>query len=170
MHREVKMDGMEIPVYSLWADQWLLLACGDFAKNHYNAMTIAWGSLGCMWHKPFVQVVVRPGRYTHEFMEQYDTFTVSAFPPELKPALNIMGTRSGRDTNKMEASGLTAKASKYIKSPSFEEASLIFECKKMYKDHLKVDGFLDPSIDKNYPQKDYHSVYFGEIVAVLKNE
>lgn len=170
MLREIKIEGFELPVYSLWANQWLLLASGDFNQRHFNAMTIAWGSLGCMWHKPFIQVVVRPGRYTHEFMERYDTFTVSSFPDDLKPALNFMGSHSGRHINKFENSGITPIQSKYVKAPGFQEASLIFECRKMYRDELKTTGFVDPSIDKNYPQKDYHSIYFGEIIAVLKSE
>jgi hypothetical protein len=26
--------------------------------------------------------------------------------------------------------------------------------------------FLDPTIEKHYPQRDYHRIYFGEVVAI----
>lgn len=170
MYQTIKIDTLELSPYALFGDQWLVLAAGDFRKNHFNAMTIAWGSLGCMWNKPFIQVVVRPGRYTHEFMESYDTFTVSAFPANLKPALNVMGTKSGRNCDKIKESGLTPMASQMVFAPSFKEADLIFECKKLYRDVLKPEGFFESGIDKNYPAKDYHTVYFGEIVTVLKKQ
>ena len=71
-------------IFSLWHHKWFLLTSGDFDKNEYNTMTVAWGSLGVMWNRPFAQVVVRPTRFTFEFMEKYDTFTLTAFPAEYK--------------------------------------------------------------------------------------
>jgi hypothetical protein len=89
----------------------MLLMCGDYGIGHYNAMTVGWGSLGTMWGRPFVQVVVRPSRYTYEFMEQYDTFTLGAFPEEYRDAMLLLGTKSGRDGDKIGESGLTPIAS-----------------------------------------------------------
>ena len=153
------------PVY-LWQTQWLALVAGDFAKNEYNAMTVAWGSFGCMWKRPFVQIVVRPGRYTYEFLEKYDTFTLNVFPESQKNALNILGSKSGRDGDKIAETGLTLTPSKQIAAPAFEEAELIFECKKIYFQDMNPGNFLDARIDHNYPQKDYHRIYFGEIAAI----
>ena len=107
----IPFDDFRARVHHLWADQWLLLTSGDFAAGHFNAMTVAWGSLGVMWGKPFAQVVVRPVRYTYEFMERYDTFTLCAFAKAHRSQLSLLGSRSGRDGNKIAASGLTPVAS-----------------------------------------------------------
>ncbi len=167
------MERIDIPLedftaqpLNLFSKQWMLLCAGDFAKNKFNMMTIGWGSFGTMWKKPFAQVVVRPGRYTYEFMEKYDDFTLTAFPPQYRDALNICGSKSGRDIDKVKETGLTPIASSKVKAPGFDQAELIIECKKMYDADFKPKHFLDSDISKNYPQKDYHRIYYGEIMAV----
>lgn len=167
MERQIiAVDQFIVNAHTLWANQWLLLTCGDFAKSHFNAMTVGWGSFGTMWKKPFAQVVVRPTRYTFEFMEQYETFTICAFPQDYHQALELLGSKSGRDGDKIKEAGLTPMASSQVAAPGFAEAELIVECRKNYWDDLKPSQFLDPSIESNYPLKDYHRVYFGEIVAI----
>jgi flavin reductase (DIM6/NTAB) family NADH-FMN oxidoreductase RutF len=150
----------------LWSNKWLLLTSGDFEKNDYNAMTVGWGSLGVMWSKPFAQVVVRPTRYTHNFMEQYDTFTLCTFPVKYRKALELLGSKSGKYGDKIAESGLEPIASKKVAAPAFAEAELIIECQKIYWDDFKPDHFLDHRIHSNYPMKDYHRVYFGEILVI----
>jgi flavin reductase (DIM6/NTAB) family NADH-FMN oxidoreductase RutF len=150
----------------LWADQWLLLTAGDFRLNEYNAMTVGWGSAGFMWGIPFVQVVIRPHRYTFGFMERFDTFTLSAFPETWRPALQLLGSRSGRSGNKIAEAGLTPIPSTKIAAPGYEEAELVMECRKIYWDDMERARFLDPRIEKNYPQRDYHRIYYGELVAI----
>jgi len=152
----------------LWDNQWLVLTSGDYAAGHFNAMTVAWGSLGMMWNKPFAQVVVRPTRFTYEFMEQYDTFTLCAFPESYRKALQILGTRSGRDGDKIAASGLTPISSSLAAAPAFAEAALVLECRKIYWQDLEPSHFLDAKIERNYPKHDYHRIYFGEILAILQ--
>ena len=167
MERQViAVDQFLVSAHTLWSNQWLLLACGDFAKNHFNAMTVGWGSFGTMWKKPFVQVVVRPTRYTFEFMEQYETFTLCAFPQAYQKALQLTGSKSGRDGDKIKEAGLTPMAATQVAAPGFAEAELMVECRKMYWDDLNPAQFLDPGIESNYPLKDYHRVYFGEIVSI----
>lgn len=156
--------------YHLWHVQNLLLTAGDFAKGHYNTMTVGWGSLGVMWSVPFAQVVVRPTRYTYEFINRYDTFTLCAFPENYASALQLLGSKSGRDSNKIAESRLTPCASTRVAAPSFVEAELVIECRKMYWDDMAPAHFLDPRIERRYPNKDYHRIYFGEIVAVLGNK
>lgn len=153
-------------VFQLFDRQWMLLTGGDFAQGEFNTMTISWGSLGIVWGRPFVQVLVRPTRHTHQFMERFDTFTVTAFPERYRGALNLLGVKSGRDGDKIAQSGLTPVASTKIAAPAFAEAELVLECRKLYRDPLESRAFLDPKIEVNYPQKDYHTVYFGEIVAI----
>jgi len=152
--------------HDLWNNRWLALAAGDFAGKDFNAMTVAWGSLGTMWSKPFVQIVVRPGRHTYGFTERYDTFTLCAFPQKYTKALQIIGSKSGRQGNKLAEAGLTPCAASVVAAPAFTEAELILECRKVYRDSVRPDGFLDPAIEQNYPAKNYHRIYFGEIVAI----
>ncbi|MFC2133624.1 flavin reductase [Bacteroidota bacterium] len=155
-------------IFDLWANQWMLLTSGDFDTGHYNTMTVAWGSIGQMWNKPFVQVVVRPTRYTYEFMEKYDTFTLCAFPKNYRSALNLLGTKSGKDGDKIAESKLTPVKSTRVASPSFAEAELIIQCRKIYWDDFKPANFLIPDIEPNYKENDYHRVYFGEIIEILE--
>ncbi len=150
----------------IWDKQWFLLTCGDFDSGDFNTMTVAWGSFGTMWHKPFAQVVVRPVRHTFSFLERYPTFTLSAFTRDHKKALGILGTKSGRDGDKITETGLTPQASKLVGSPCFAEADLVVECRKIYWDDLEPTRFLDPEVGTEYPEKDYHRIYFGEILAV----
>lgn len=164
----VPLGELSLRSYHLWDTQWLVLCAGDYATRRFNAMTIGWGSIGSMWGRPFVHVAVRPSRYTFTFMQQHPTFTVSAFAEEYRPALQLLGTRSGRDGDKISAAGLTPVASENVAAPSFAEAELTLECRTIYWDDLKPDHFLDPAIDKNYPERDYHRLYFGEIVCVWR--
>jgi flavin reductase (DIM6/NTAB) family NADH-FMN oxidoreductase RutF len=154
----------------LWDIQWLLLTSGDFSRDRFNAMTVGWGSIGYIWRRPFVQVMVRPVRYTYNFMEEYDTFTLCAFPKQFHAALNLLGTKSGRDGDKIAEAGLTPVASTMVPAPGYAEASLVIECRKIYWDDVRPQNFLDPELDKNYPRKDYHRFYFGEILALFGDQ
>jgi flavin reductase (DIM6/NTAB) family NADH-FMN oxidoreductase RutF len=153
-------------IFKLWKDNWLLLTSGDFSKGHYNCMTVAWGSFGVMWNRHFVQVVVRPTRYTYEFMEKYATFTLSAFSEKYKEDLSYLGSRSGRNEDKLKKTKLTPAASEKADSPCYEEAELVIECRKIYTTEFRPSEFLDPSIIKNYQENDYHKVYFGEVLLI----
>ena len=165
--KPLSFDDLCVRTHHLWNRQWLLLSVGDFAAGRFNAMTVGWGSLGTMWSKPFAQVVVRPTRHTYGFMEQYDSFTLCAFPDRYHKSLQLMGTKSGRDGDKIAAAGLTPVASTQVAAPGFAEANLVIECCKMYWQDMEPAHFLDPDIDKNYVEQDYHRIYFGEIVAIL---
>jgi flavin reductase (DIM6/NTAB) family NADH-FMN oxidoreductase RutF len=159
------IDDISVRFHHLWERQSLLLTSGDFAAGRFNTMTVGWGSLGAMWNRPFAQVVVRPVRYTYEFMEAYDSFTLSAFPASCRAALDLLGTRSGRQGDKIREAGLTPIASARVAAPGFAEAELILECRKIYWDDLDPARFLDPGIAACYPKRDYHRIYFGEILA-----
>jgi len=115
-------------------------------------------------------VVVRPGRYTHEFMERFDTFTLCAFPRAYHKALSLLGTKSGRDGDKIAEARLTPVASTCVAAPSYAESELVIECRKIYWQDFLPEHFLDPEIAKNYPEKDYHRIYYGEILAVQGSE
>ncbi|MBN1877446.1 MAG: flavin reductase [Anaerolineae bacterium] len=159
-----------VKAHGIWSSKWLLLTAGDFTAGRFNGMTVGWGSLGIMWGKPFVQVVVRPTRYTFEFMEHYATFTLCTFPEQYRKALQIMGTKSGRDGDKIAEAGLTPVASIKVAAPAFAEADLIIECRKIYWDDLDPTHFLSVETERHYAQKDYHRVYYGEIEGIWENK
>ena len=162
----INIAKFQVQPHHLFHNQWALLASGNFKAGDFNAMTISWGALGTMWSTPFAFVAVRHSRYTYQFMEKYETFTLSAFPDQYHDALNLLGTRSGRDGDKITAAGLNPEASLQVAAPSFKEAEIIIECQKMYADDLNPAHFLDESIHKHYPNRDYHCIYYGEILAV----
>jgi flavin reductase (DIM6/NTAB) family NADH-FMN oxidoreductase RutF len=164
--KPIDIKSFTTQVYGLFEVQWMLLTSGDFEAGKFNSMTISWGSMGVMWGRPFAQVVVRPVRYTYQFMETYDTFTLTAFPRQYHKALSLLGTASGRDGDKIAQSGLTPVASSCVAAPGFAEAELVIECRKTYWHDLDPSQFLDPEIYRNYPDKDYHRSYFGQILAV----
>ena len=155
-----------LPAILRWTTSWFLLTAGDNESGAFNAMTVGWGGIGVMWSKPIAMVVVRPSRYTYEFMEKYDSFTLSVFPEDQRQALQICGTTSGRDSDKIRLAGLTPIPSFAVEAPGFDEAELIIECRKVYADALKPSMFLSPDIMKHYPEGDVHTMYFGEIVAI----
>lgn len=161
---------LKVQPHPLFHTQWALLTAGDFAAGHFNAMTIGWGALGTMWSKPFAFVAVRHSRYTYEFMEQYDTFTLSVFPSEHHAALSLLGSRSGREGDKIAAAGLTPEAAQIVAAPAFSEAEIVLECQKMYANDLDPALFLSESIQKHYPHQDYHRIYYGEIVSASAAE
>lgn len=167
MLNQISIEKFLIKPMHLWDIQTLLLTSGDFSTHEFNAMTIGWGSIGYIWRRPFIQVVVRPTRHTYQFMEKYDTFTVCAFPAEYHAALKMLGTLSGRDGDKITASGLSPISSTLVASPAYSQASLVLECKKIYWGDFDPARFLDLEIDKNYIKKDYHRFYYGEILAIF---
>jgi len=133
----------------------------------FNTMTAAWGGFGVLWHKKVSFCFVRPTRYTYEFMEKNEFYTLSFFPDRYKEALNVLGTQSGRDTDKVKTAGLTPFTIRE-KAIAFDEARLILVCNKSYYHDLDPRFFLDETIDGNYPQKDYHRMYVGEIIAAYR--
>ena len=168
--KSIPINKFVVKVHDLWLNRWFLLTTGDYDKKLYNTMTVAWGYFGIMWNKPIAVVVVRPTRYTYEFINKYETFTLCAFPKSYKDDLLHLGSTSGRDGDKISRTNLHIIPSQKVSSPSFKEAELIVECKKVYWDDYKPSNFLDKSIEENYPEKDYHRFYFGEIVGIMGDE
>lgn len=147
---------------------WMVLSAGDFEKDDWNCMTVSWGVVGTMWHLPVAQTVVRPQRYTREFLDKHDTFTLCAFPESCRKALQILGSKSGRDGDKVAESGLCPVASTTVAAPSFAEAELVLECRKIFRQPMTPEAILDPRALAVYPTCDYHIIYIGEVVAVRK--
>ncbi len=161
---EIPFDELNLNPFKFW-NNGLLLTAGESESGKFNSMTIAWGSLGVLWEKPIIQVVVRPSRYTYEFIEKYDSFTVCAFDLGYQDALKVMGTKSGRDTDKIGESKLTVCPSKAIAAPGYVEAELILECKKVYFDDLNPANASE-RVESFYHGRNYHRFYCGEILTV----
>ncbi|HEY5621511.1 MAG TPA: flavin reductase family protein [Pontiella sp.] len=149
----------------LIGQEWMLITAG--VSDHFNTMTASWGGLGELWFKPVCFCFVRPHRYTYEFMEQYEMFTLSFFSDAFKSQLNFCGSRSGRETDKVKECGFTVRETQ-SGGIFFDEARLVLECRKIYFQDLLPDRMLDKTVLKNYPQQDYHRMYVGEILRVLK--
>ena len=161
----IKPEAIDDNLFKLIGTDWMLICAGK--PENYNMMTASWGFAGFLWRKPVSMVFIRPQRFTYEFIETNPFYTISFFGEEHRELLNLCGTVSGRDMNKMEVDGLTP-----IVSPqgnvAFQEAKLVLECRKLYFDDIKPEFFLSFEIEKVYPQKDYHRFYIGEIVNVWK--
>lgn len=149
-------------VFSLIGDRWMLVAATD-KDGKTNAMTASWGGLGVLWGKKVAFVFIRPQRYTKKFVDDAENFSLSFFEESYKPMLGYMGKVSGKDEDKIKKSGLTVQYKDG--APVFKEASLTLVCRKMYRQTLEEDCFVDKTnIGKWYPQKDYHDMYVAEIV------
>lgn len=163
---EIELKKFKSQVFNLWDNTWFVLTCGDFIKGEFNAMTVAWGGFGVMWNKPMAMIVVRPTRYTYKFLNTFNTFSLCAFSEQYRPALNILGTKSGRDFDKINLAGLTPVASSQIGAPVYRESELNIECRKMFWEDFNPSHFLLPEIDKNYQLKDYHRLVMGDIIRI----
>lgn len=152
--------------FTLIADDWFLLTAGSPEKG-FNTMTAAWGALGELWSRKTAFVFVRPQRHTMRFMESSGLFTMSFLPGDYREALQFCGTHSGRDVDKPARTGLTPFAPAEG-ATAFEEAGLILVCRKIHAQDLDPERFLDPSIGELYPAGDYHRLYVGEILEVLR--
>jgi flavin reductase (DIM6/NTAB) family NADH-FMN oxidoreductase RutF len=160
----IKAGDLVLPSVDIWFKRWFVLTAGTMEKS--NSMTVAWGSVGGMWDMPFVQVVVRPTRHTFNFMNDSDTFTLCSFPAKFRKDLAIIGSKSGRDIDKIALTRLTPMKSAAVAAPCFKEADLVIECRKMYWQDLDNRNFLSAKIAAQYPKMDYHRVFFGEILRV----
>ena len=165
--QEIDIKSLQFNPFTMINDEWMLLSAGDERKC--NTMTVSWGSLGILWNKPVATVYVRPTRYTLEFLDREDTFSLSVLSEGNRAALNYCGSHSGRDGNKIAAAGLTPVVDNG--TPYFAEAKLVLVCKKLYKQDFSPACFLDQSLDAvNYPKKDYHKMFIGSIEKVLVKE
>jgi flavin reductase (DIM6/NTAB) family NADH-FMN oxidoreductase RutF len=170
--KEIQVYDIQDNAFKLIAKDWMLVSVGKAGVNeqgklNYNTMTANWGGVGNLWHKPVVYVFVRPERYTHSFMEQTEQFTLSFFDDQQRNALNLLGKKSGRDGDKIAESGLHPTFTPEG-NPTFEEARMTLECKKLFKTQLNSADFLDPVILANcYGQKGgFHHLYIAEIQHV----
>ena len=167
MFRKIRPEEIDQNLFSMLNDQWMLVTAGT--PEHCNTMTASWGGLGVLWRRNVAMCVIRPQRYTKEFVESHDCFTLSFYPEEYKKALSLCGSKSGREIDKAEETGLIPVFDQA--APYFEQASLVLVCKKLYAQPMDPAGFVDKALDSRwYPDKDYHKMFVGEVIKVLVKE
>lgn len=164
--KEININELKVNPVTMFSEGWALLTAGD--KNSFNAMTVSWGATGEIWGKPSMFVFVRPQRYTHEFCESSDLFSVSCFDGKCRKELSFFGSKSGRDYDKFSETGLTAETDG--NHVYCGEAEYVFLCRKTAKTVLQPENFYDEEINNCYKANDYHDIYVGEIVKVLVKE
>ena len=168
MFQSIEPKALDFNVFSAIGDQWMLITAGTAEKC--NTMTASCGGLWVIWGAPAATCYIRPQRYTKEFIDREECFTLSFFDKEYRPALSLCGAKSGRDIDKVKECGFTVRTAA-CGAPYFEEARLVLVCKKAYWQDMDPTHFLDWEIDgKWYPEKDYHRIFIGEIETVLKKK
>lgn len=167
MLREQNIYKMDKNVFEMIENEWFLVGAINKEKKA-NAMTAQWGALGFLWKKPIAIIFVRPQRYTHEFIEDSNRFTLSFFDDKYKDMLMYFGRVSGRDEDKIKKENLHIIDNSDL---IFDEAKLTFVCKKLYKGNIEKDSFIEEIIPNEiYKNNDYHTFYIGEIEKLYKNE
>lgn len=164
--QDISLLGKE-DAFQLIGKEWMLITAGD--STSYNTMTASWGGLGWLWNKPVAFIFVRPERYTHDFIEKNDRLSLSFFSEDYKPALQICGTKSGRDGDKVKEAGLSPKS---LESGlmTFDEARMVLDCKKLFKTEMTDSAFIDKELLARWynekPGGGLHTIYVVEIESV----
>lgn len=139
-------------------------------EDKVNTMTIGWATIGFIWQKPVFMVAVRDSRHTFTLLEKTDNFSVTIPAGDAHDkAVMFCGTKSGRDFDKFKQCDLQQKKAARIESPIIDIAGVHYECRIVYKSAMDP-AFLDAGLEKLYPHKDYHTLYFGEILACYETE
>ena len=165
---EIPIEQLKQNVFTAIGKEWMLITAEmDLnGKPTANTMTASWGGMGHLWNKDVVFTFVRPQRYTKQFVDHSDTFSLCFFGGDKMEQLRYLGTVSGRDEDKIAKSGLTLTHIDGV--PCFEEATTVLICHKMYVQTLLEDCFTDHAVlDAAYPKRDFHDLYVAEITKVL---
>lgn len=164
--KTIKGDDFDYSPFRIIGKDWMLITAEKEGK--INSMTASWGGLGVLWNKNVAYIVIRKSRFTKEFVDGSDQFSLTFFDrKEQQKMLNYMGTVSGRDEDKIKTAGLTVIHQEGI--PYFEEAKTVMLCRKLCCQPIDPQNFIDESIDDQwYADKDYHDLYVGEIIEILQ--
>ena len=158
------IDLLEFNPFTKIGKEWALVTAGS--KSKCNTMTISWGGVGVIWNKNAVYVFVRDSRYTKEFLDAGDFFSISFLGENYRSALSYCGAHSGKDENKFEKAGLTPAFRHSIPYP--DEANVVLLCRKMAAVPVTKDTFTDKGIEPNfYKDGDMHTMYIAEIIEVM---
>ena len=164
--REISVEQLKDNPFTLINKDWMLITAGDAEKH--NTMTASWGGVGELWGKYVSTIYIRPQRYTLEFVEREEYYSLCFFGPEYRQALSLCGSKSGRDVDKDAATGLTPCFDQA--APYYEQARLVFLCSKLYRQDMEESAFLDKGVLEKWYDNDLHRMFIGEIVKVLEKE
>jgi len=165
---EIRPDRLSDNPFKAIGKDAMLITAGTL--DSFNTMTANWGAWGYLWHRDVCFCFVRPQRHTFGFIERASHFTLSFFDPAYSQALDFCGSHSGRDTDKIAATGLTPVAG-VNGTVYFAEARLVLECRKIYAQYLVPGSFFEPAIPAEmYAKADFHRMYVGEIVRALSGQ
>lgn len=157
------IEELEFNPFEKIGKDWGLVSAGS--KQKANAMTVSWGGLGVLWGKNVVFIFIRDSRYTKEFIDAGDFFSVSFMDKNYRDALNYCGSHSGRDEDKVANAGLTWAYKHSI--PYIDEGNFILLCQKLAAMKITDDSFISPEIKKWYADGDMHTMYVGEILEIM---
>lgn len=166
MHKfqSIPIEMLDMNPFTKIGKEWALVTAGDKVKQ--NTMTISWGGMGVLWGKNVVYVFVRDSRYTKEFIDNGNFFSLTFLGNEYRDALNFCGSHSGRDCDKISKAGLTV--GNKIGIPYIDEGNLVFLCEKLSATRIEPDSFLTKDIEKKwYADGDLHTMYIAEIIEVM---
>ncbi len=168
--KEINYKDMKFNPFNLIGEEWMLVSAGN-KQTGCNTMTASWGHLGCLWghNDPTAVIYLRPSRYTKEFVDREDYFTLCVMEKDFKKQMAYLGSVSGRNEDKIAKAGLTPVYDD--NSVYFKEAKLVLVCKKLYHSELQEDGFVyKQTVEDNYSQHDFHTMYVGKIEKILVKE
>lgn len=168
--KKIEVSEIQENVVEIIGKEWMLVTAGT--KEQFNTMTASWGGVGFLWNKPVVFVFIRPERYTYEFIEKNDLFTLAFLGEENKGIHKICGSKSGRDIDKVKETGLIPVVTEGG-AITFQQSRLTLECRKLYRDIIKEESFLEQDLyPKWYSETkgNPHQVYVAEIVNVWIND
>lgn len=152
----------------LFADNWFVVSAGN--KDKFNEMTISWGNIGNVWNEPAVTVYIRNNRFTYPFINNGKYFVLNSFDEQYRDKVKFIGTHSGRDTDKVKATGLTAKFTP-LGNPYFNEARLVIECEKIYSDDIDLSHLFKKGNEMySSDPKETHRMFIGRIVNLWKKK
>ena len=166
--KPIDVKSLSTDILHVFDNQKALLTAGT--PERLNTMTIGWAQMGTVWGTPMCTVYVRPERYTYDFMEEQDYFTVSVLPLDHKKTTMVYcGTKSGRDVDKVKDCGLTVSFGEG-NAPYIEEAEWVLVCKKVYAQDLAAEHILEQDLISPYygAKGNWHKMYMGKVVEAYK--
>lgn len=166
MFRKVNVNDLEQNIFNEYENNWMIVSAKDPAGK-INGMTVSWGALGRFWEKPAATIYIRQSRFTREFIDSQEYFTISMFEGH-KKELGLYGSKSGRNCDKLAESGM--HLAELDGQPAYEESKCVLICRKMYQDDIRLEDLTDKQRADFYPDNDYHTMYIAEITACYVNE
>ncbi|MDX9891948.1 MAG: flavin reductase [Bacteroidales bacterium] len=166
--KEIDIKDLPDNIVKLIGDDWMLVTAGSI--DSCNMMTASWGGIGNLWNMPVAFIFIRPQRFTYQFTEKEEYFTLTFFEEKDRPILNFCGSNSGKNVDKIKETGLIPLQTD-LGNVYYKQARVVIECQKVYSDFIDNKGFTNPELSESvYPKKDFHKMYVGKIIKVMIRE